>query len=82
MRRRQHRILYILLAFALFVLATMHPDGSRHLAQISTELLLALVDGVLAGAAAHPGAAAILAGLAWITINARTHRPRPARAHH
>jgi hypothetical protein len=79
--RRRNRTLHILLAIALFILAATHQTAVGHMAQIATELVLAIVNGIAQGAAAHPGPAAIAIGLAWIAHQARTHRPHTAHPH-
>ncbi|KUN03167.1 hypothetical protein AQI95_24740 [Streptomyces yokosukanensis] len=80
-RRRPDHLIRNLLIGSLIILAAMHPTGTGHLAQIATGLVLAIADGILAGAAQHLGAAALIAGLGWILLNARTHRPHTRRTH-
>lgn len=82
MRRRPDHLIRNLLIATLIILAAMHPAAVSRLAQLATELILAIVNGIAQGAAAHPGPAILTAGLIWITHQARTHRPRTARAHH
>ena len=69
-----------LLIASLIIIAAMHPDTTGHLVRIGTELLLTIVQGAADGAAAHPGAAALLAGAVYVAHQIRTHQPR-ARAH-
>jgi hypothetical protein len=80
-RRRPDHLIRNLLIASLIILAAMHPTATSHLAQMATGLLLAIVDGILAAAAQHLAAAALVAGLAWIGFNALTHRPHPRRTH-
>jgi len=81
MARRPNHLLRNLLIASLIILAAMHRDATGRIAQIGTELVLAIVQGVADGAAAHPGPAMLAASLVWIAHQIRTHRPHPARAH-
>lgn len=83
MRRRPTNLLRNLFIASLIILAAMNPDTSRALAQLGVELVLAIVQGAADGATAHPGAAALLAGAAYVAHQIRTHQPRArtARAH-
>jgi hypothetical protein len=74
-RRRPDHLIRNLLYASLIILAAMHPDGTRHLAQLVTGLLLAIVEGVATAAVQHLGATALVVGLALIAHNALTHRP-------
>lgn len=80
MRRRPDRLLLRLFYASLIILAAMHPTGTAHLAQIGTELVLAILGGIATAAQQHPGQALLAAGLIYIAYQARTHRP-PARVH-
>lgn len=80
-RRRPDHLIRNLLIASLIILAAMHPAGTSHLAQMATGLLLAIADGILAGAAQHLGGAALVVGLIWIAYQARTHRPHTRRTH-
>jgi len=79
MARRPNHLLRNLLIASLIILAAMNRTATGHLVRIGTELLLAIVQGAADGAAAHPGAAALLAGAAYIAHQIRTHRQHPAR---
>jgi steroid 5-alpha reductase family enzyme len=81
MRRHPNHLLRNLLYVSLIILAAMNQHATEHLVRISTELLLTIVQGVTDGMVAHPGAAALLAGAAYIAHQIRTHQPRTARAH-
>ena len=81
MARRPNHLLRNLLITSLIILAAMHPQAVGRLAQLATELILAIVQGVADAATAHPGPAMLAAGLVWIAHQIRTHRPHPARAH-
>lgn len=76
MRRRPDHLIRNLLIASLIILAAMHQSGTARLAQLGTELILAIVQGVADAAAAHPGPAILLAGLIYIAHQARTHHPR------
>ncbi|MGW1532312.1 hypothetical protein [Streptomyces aureus] len=80
MRRRPNQLLRNLFIASLIILAAMNPDTTRTLAQLGVELVLAIVQGAIDGAVAHPGAAALLAGALYVAHQIRTHQPRPARA--
>lgn len=80
-RRRPDHLIRNLLIASLIILAAMHRDAVSKLMQLATELLLAIVNGIATGAAAHPGAAALLAGALYIAHQARTHHPRTRHAH-
>lgn len=81
MARRPNQLLLRLFYASLITLAAMHPTGTARLAQIGTELILAVIQGVADAATAHPGPAILAAGLIYIAHQARTHRPSAARAH-
>jgi hypothetical protein len=80
MARRPNHLLRNLLITSLIILAAMNQHATEHLVQIGIELLLAIVQGAADGAAAHPGAAALLAGAAYVAHQIRTHRPHTAHA--
>ncbi|MFF0140455.1 hypothetical protein ACFYRN_28825 [Streptomyces sp. NPDC005227] len=81
MRRHPNHLIRNLLIASLIILAAMHPDTSRHLAELGAGLILAIVQGAADAATAHPGAAALLGIAAWIAHQVRTHQPRTVRAH-
>jgi hypothetical protein len=81
MRHHPNNLLRNLLIASLIIIAAMNRTATGHMVRIGTELLLAVVQGAADGAAAHPGAAALLAGAAWIAHQARTHRPHATRTH-
>ena len=81
MRRHPNHLLRNLLIASLIILAAMNQHATEHLVRIGTELLLAIVQGVTDGVTAHPGAAALLAGAAYVAHQIRTHQPRTTRAH-
>ncbi|MFD1309757.1 hypothetical protein [Streptomyces kaempferi] len=80
-RRHPNNLIRNLLIGSLIILAAMHPDGTRHLAQLAAGLLLAIIQGIADAATAHPGPAILTAGLIWIAHQARTHRPHAAARH-
>ncbi|MFJ8995579.1 hypothetical protein ACIRQH_34890 [Streptomyces sp. NPDC102279] len=80
MRRHPNHLIRNLLIASLIILAAMHPHATRQLARLGTELVLTIVQGAADGAAAHPGAALLLAGAAYLAHQIRTHQPRPATA--
>jgi hypothetical protein len=79
MARRQDHLLRNLFITSLIIIAAMHPNTASYLAQLGTGLLLAITDGISQAATDNPGAAALVAGAAYITHQIRTHRPARAR---
>lgn len=81
MRRHPNHLIRNLLILSLIVIAAMHPTTVGHMTRIGTELLLAIVNGMAEGAAAHPGAAALTALAVYVAHQIRTHQPRARTAH-
>jgi hypothetical protein len=79
MARRPNQLLLRLFYASLIILAAMHPDTARHIAQAGATLLLAIVEGIATAATDQPGPAALAAGAVYVAHQIRTHRPARAR---
>lgn len=79
MTRRPNQLLLRLFYASLIILAAMHPTAVGHLANLGTDLLLAIVQGIADAAADNPGPALLTAGALYIAHQARVHRPARAR---